>query len=355
MDLTIPAEDRPLSIWAVSDGRAGIEAQALALAEAVARARPAEIAVRHVRWPGLVGRLPTSFLMRLPPPRLLPAPFTGMASRAGGDGDGEAWPDLWIAAGRASLPLSVRARRHAFVVQAQDPRWPSAAFDLVIPPEHDGLAGDNVLPILGAPSRMTRERLAAGRAALAERLAGLPRPYVAVAVGGASAAYALSAGHATDLGRQIARAVTAAGGSVLFTTSRRTPPDAADALRRALAGAPGWLWDGSGDNPYAGFLGAADHVLVTEDSVNMAIDAAATGAPVHILSLRAKGPRATAKFRAFHASLAARGASRPFTGALPSWTYAPILEADRAAAEILRRLDARRGLDPAAPGRQPAA
>ena len=32
-----------LTIWAVSDGRAGIEAQALGLAEAVARLRPAEI------------------------------------------------------------------------------------------------------------------------------------------------------------------------------------------------------------------------------------------------------------------------------------------------------------------------
>jgi transcription elongation factor GreA len=40
----------PLRIWAVSDGRAGIEAQALGLAEAVARLRPAHIAVKRIGW-----------------------------------------------------------------------------------------------------------------------------------------------------------------------------------------------------------------------------------------------------------------------------------------------------------------
>ena len=38
----------PLTIWAVSDGRVGIEAQVLGLAEAVARRRPAQIVVKRV-------------------------------------------------------------------------------------------------------------------------------------------------------------------------------------------------------------------------------------------------------------------------------------------------------------------
>ena len=61
MGLTDPAEadgDRPIVIWAVSDGRAGIEAQALGLAEAVARVRPAEILVKRIGWRAGLGRLP---------------------------------------------------------------------------------------------------------------------------------------------------------------------------------------------------------------------------------------------------------------------------------------------------------
>jgi mitochondrial fission protein ELM1 len=238
------------------------------------------------------------------------------------------------------------------VVQAQDPRWPAQAFDLVIPPAHDGLSGPNVFPILGAPSRMTPERLAEGRAQFAARLAALPRPHVAVAIGGASAAYDLPRDQAAILALAIRQTVQATGGSILLTFSRRTPAAAKVAMTEALAGAPAWIWDGEGDNPYAAFLGTADHVLVTEDSVNMALDAAATTAPVQILPLRPRSDRATAKFRALHAALHASGRARPFGGGLERWPVQPILEADRAAAEILRRYDAKVGLDPATGSRQ---
>ena len=41
---------RPLRIWAVSDGRAGIEAQALGLAEAVARLQDTELERAQALW-----------------------------------------------------------------------------------------------------------------------------------------------------------------------------------------------------------------------------------------------------------------------------------------------------------------
>ena len=54
----------PLSIWVVSDGRAGIENQALGLAEAVQRLTPAEIATRHIRWRAPFDRLPSALKTR---------------------------------------------------------------------------------------------------------------------------------------------------------------------------------------------------------------------------------------------------------------------------------------------------
>ena len=132
-------DDGPLRVWAVSDGRAGIEAQALGLAQAVARLRPAEVTPKRVRWKWGLGRLP----WRLIPPAALAADAAIAPP----------WPDIWIAAGRATLPLSTRMRRwsggRTFVVQLQDPRTSLAPFDLVIPPEHDGLEGACVFPIIG--------------------------------------------------------------------------------------------------------------------------------------------------------------------------------------------------------------
>ncbi|MCC7267775.1 MAG: mitochondrial fission ELM1 family protein [Caulobacteraceae bacterium] len=322
--------DGELSIWAVSDGRAGIEAQALGLAQAVARLRPAQVAVKRLAF-RRAGRRP--WWLHLRPLHDL-EPSSGIAPP---------WPDLWIACGRASVALSMRVRRwsggRTFVVQLQDPLAPAAAFDLVIPPRHDQLAGPNVLPILGSPHRLTPERLAEEAAAFQPLIDPLPRPRVAVLIGGKSKAFDLPPGRAAEMAREIGEAVQAAGGSVMVTFSRRTPDDARAVLAARLAELPGVVWNGEGPNPYFAFLEAADHILVTEDSTNMAAEAASTGKPVHILAL----PGGSAKFRRFHAELADAGAARPFAGKLDGWSYAPLRETERAAAEILRRLQARDG------------
>ena len=77
-----------------------------------------------------------------------------------------------------------------------------------------------------------------------------------------------------------------------------------------LAHLPGLIWDGEGPNPYFAFLKFADHILVTEDSANMAAEAASTGAPVHILPMIPLKP--ADKFSRLHADLRERGAARPF-------------------------------------------
>jgi mitochondrial fission protein ELM1 len=314
----------PLTIWAVSDGRTGIEAQALGLAEAVARLRPAEVSVKRVAWKAGLGRLPSW---------LNPGWHSLLRE---GSGIAPPWPDLWIAAGRATLPLSRRIKGRSLVVQTQDPNASPAGFDLVIPPRHDGLTGPNVFPITGAPNRLTPARLAEDLARWKDRLEPLPRPRVAVIVGGKSRAHDLPEARAAELAREIAAALEASGGSLLLSFTRRTPAAARRAMQAELGRLPGLIWDGTGDNPYFAFLAAADAILVTEDSTNLATDAAATGKPVYLLAL----PGGSAKFRAFHADLAARGVTRPFAGRFETWSYPPLSETDRAAAEVLRRYDA---------------
>ncbi|THD70112.1 mitochondrial fission ELM1 family protein [Phenylobacterium sp.] len=319
-----------LTIWAVSDGRVGIEAQVLGLAEAVARQRSSEITVKRIGWKWGLGRLP----WRLIPPAALSAdsPVTSP------------WPDIWIGAGRASLPLSIRVRRWSggktFVVQTQDPRGAVAAFDLVVPPAHDGLAGENILPIVGAPNRMNPEGFSRDLARFGPRIEALPRPRVAMIVGGKSKVHDLPPERARAMAGEVAKAVREAGGSLLLSFTRRTPAAAQAILTAGLADLPGWIWDGQGENPYFAFLAAADQILVTGDSTNLATDAATTGMPVHVLAMPGGGQ----KFQRFHEDLARRGVSRPFAGRLDDWRYPPLDETNRAAGELLRRFDARKTL-----------
>jgi hypothetical protein len=157
-------------------------------------------------------------------------------------------------------------------------------------------------------------------------------------VGGKSKAHNLPPSRAREMAAEVAPAVEAIGGSLLVSFTRRTPEPARRILTAGLSGVPGWIWDGEDDNPYFAFLAAADIILVTEDSTNLATDAAATGKPIHVLAM----PGGGVKFDRFHQDLRLRGIARPFTGELASWTYPPLDETDRATGELLRRFDARR-------------
>jgi mitochondrial fission protein ELM1 len=164
-------------------------------------------------------------------------------------------------------------------------------------------------------------------------LARTPKPRVAVLIGGTSKAYTMDRESAEGIARDLKR-LAAQGAGLMVTASRRTPANYEELIREALAGTSAYFWPGQGENPYFGMLAWADVVLVTEDSVNMVTEAASTGKSVHILPLSGGSP----KFERFHGEMAKRGITRPYLGKLEIWSYVPLRETERAAAEIRARL-----------------
>ncbi len=313
--------------WVVTDGRAGIEAQALGLAEAIARAMPITVAIKRIKV-----RAPHRALPR----QLWGDPFAHLDPA--GDALVPPWPDLWIGCGRLSAPFTMAMRAYspgAFTVQLQNPRAPPGAFDLIIPPEHDRLAGENVFSIIGSPNRIEAAR------ARANVLPGLAP--LAVLVGGPNRAFRFDMADAARLADKLA----ALSMPLDVTLSRRTPRAAAEILRERLGAVAARFHDPARDaamaNPYPAMLGTARAILVTEDSVNMATEAAATAKPLYILPMRRKPFASASKFDAFHESLCKRGASRVFRGEIEAWIYEPLDETARAATEVIRRWRARRG------------
>ncbi len=317
------------SCWVVTDGRAGVEAQALGLAEAVAERMPLAISVKRIRL---------ARLWRFMPPALFGDAFSRLD--ASGDLLTSPFPDLWIGCGRASVPLGVAAKKKRpdiFVVQLQDPRIDPSRFDLVIPPAHDGLAGENVFSIVGSPNRIQRLK---ALQRIARRDGANRRDILSVLIGGPNKAFRFSSVEARDIAARLK--LLAQNGAILrVTTSRRTPALAAEILQAALKDDAEIFWradkDDAAGNPYPSMLAGVRAILVTEDSVNMAAEAASTGAPIYILALGPKRGGSSKKFDAFHQSLQDRGASRRFCGALDEWSYEPLDETARAADEVIKR------------------
>jgi hypothetical protein len=255
--------------------------------------------------------------------------------------DGPA-PDVVIGCGRVTVPylraFKLAGGRRVFTVFLQDPRFARSSFDLIWVPEHDRHRGPNVITTLTSPHPYSRRRLAAARAAPDPRVAVLPAPRCAVVLGGPN-----DAQHFTpaDLARlsEAMRTIVGQGFSIMATPSRRTTPDLIAAVKQGLGDAPGFVWDWSGDNPYASMLALADAILVTGDSANMVGEATATGAPVHIFE--PTGGRANKLSSAIDA-LVAKGAARRFAGAIESFSYQPIDSSGLIAAEIARRFVALR-------------
>ncbi|MES1991712.1 MAG: mitochondrial fission ELM1 family protein [Pseudomonadota bacterium] len=315
--------DPQTSCWVLTNGMAGFETQGLGIAEAL----------------GL-----TPVMKRVTPP----APYRWLAPHgpAAPDANIKApWPDILIASGRQSIPYARMIKRaskgRTFVVILQNPRVPPRHFDLVWAPAHDQLSGPNVISTLVSPHRLTRKRLTDEAAIWEPQLAHLPRPRVAVLIGGKNAIYDFDEAAAAKLAHQLAALIDKEGVSLMVTPSRRTGERQTKIIKDALAGKPALVWDGSGDNPYFGFLGQADAVIVTSDSVNMVGEAAFTGKPVYVVELTNRTGSHSVKFRRFLDAIYQKGAARPFVGPLESWEYAPLNATHDIAEAIATRLPTR--------------
>ncbi len=314
---------QPLTCWVVSDGKPGMENQCIGLAEAL-------------------GLTPVVKRVALRTPWRQFSPYWRIGNRFAAGPKGDAirppWPDLLIGTGRQSVAPSLAVRKQSggrtFTVQIQDPQIAPHHFDLVVVPRHDRLRGDNVLVTRGALHRVTPRILADAAARFAQRLDHLPRPRIAVLIGGDNGVYRLTPAIMGAVAERLAGLTRSAGAGLMVTPSRRTGADNETILRNRLSGLPAELWDGTGENPYFGYLGLADAVVVTCDSVSMTSEACSTGKPTYVIELEGGSP----KFRAFHDGLYQDGITRRFDGTLDQWSPPLLDDTERVADDLRRRL-----------------
>jgi mitochondrial fission protein ELM1 len=308
-------------IWTLTDGNAGNRRQATALAAAL-------------------GLVPRDFVLqtRAPWRWLAPRRVIGSSQAFGTQFAAKLnnSPHLAIGCGRqAALATRLLRERGTKVVQILDPRIDPLHWDWVIAPEHDGLRGDNVLTLLGSLNPVNDDWLAAARVDFAH-LAELPQPRTALLLGGDSKHWRFDSAAFEMLATQLQTVLARDGGSLLATTSRRTPPQIVAALKTRFEKFPGVIWhsERDGENPYPGLLAWADRIVCTPDSVNMVSEACATHAPVFVFDAQ----HISGRPRVFLDALLQRGRIRDFDSSLAPFDVQPLRETARVAAMVKERL-----------------
>ena len=306
--------------WILTEGYAGLQSQALGLAEAAGLVPD----MRVLKPAGLWQKIPARFWPR--PLRVIAGAVRGPA------------PDLVIGCGgMAGAVLAALRKTGPLVVQVQNPRMDVRKFDLVVANTHDELTGPNVIVARTALHRVTQARLTAEAEIWRDRLSSLKRPLVAVLLGGNNGRYTLDTAGGGKLASDLAAMAKRDGVGIAVTPSRRTDPAVTALMRDALAPFGGWVWDLSGENPYFGMLALADLILVTQDSVSMISEASATSAPVMFAPLPGKSRRQGI----FIDTMMKAGRVRPFAGEYALWPVAPLNDTPLVAAEMCRRLGLR--------------
>ena len=264
-------------VWVIKSQRAGENTQLLALASALS-------------WKYQIIELE---YRRFVPYFFLRSSLLGIAVEQ--SGLKPPWPDLIISASAKNEPVSRWIQDHAgkrvCLVQVGRPWAQISNFDLVVTTPQYRLPKKANVQSNTAPMhfQMDSEMLDQQQLNWQQRLSDLPRPLFALMVGGHSGPYSLDMRTAMRMVEQVNQMLRSRGGSLLVSTSARTPDFVTEYLRVNLS-QPNYFhrW-GEADNPYYAFLAMADEFIVTGDSVSMMCEACAMLKPVYIADL-GEGP-----------------------------------------------------------------
>ncbi len=204
------------------------------------------------------------------------------------------WPDLIITVGRRPSMVALWIRRQSGgrtrIVLVGKPSGMMGHFDLVIhsaeillPPLR------NVAPISLPLMRVDETAVAAAAEHWRARFASLPRPLIAILLGGPTRPFVFDPAVIRRLIGEARRIAGELGGTPYLSTSRRTPEPVIAALRAGLPPqAQLFRWSADAEeNPYLGLLGLADGFVVTGDSISMMVEVVRLRRPLAILSLPA--------------------------------------------------------------------
>ena len=201
------------------------------------------------------------------------------------------WPDVVIGIGFRSAPVARwivhQGGDRALNIRLGRPRTELKPYDLVITTPQYGLPpAPNVRELPLPLVKVDEAEVAKSVARWQPSFERLPKPWIAVLLGGPTQHMAFDEAVARNLACDLESFANQAGGSLLITTSPRSPTGLKAIFDQAIS-APHFVFEfqQGADNPYLALLALSQAAIVTSDSASMIADAAAIERPLLLYEL----------------------------------------------------------------------
>ena len=244
--------------------------------------------------------------------------------------------DIIISCGRKSVIPSIYLKKNShkkvFNIHIQDPKVSLNNFDLVVVPEHDSLAGKNIITSKGAIHYLTLDEIKINHDYLLDKL-NKNKDYLLLVLGGPNKYYDYDDQSLLSIFIKIKKILDKNDLQAIVIPSMRTPEKTID-LANEHFGKENLVINSVDKKAYLSALSLSKYIVVTCDSTSMISEAALTGKPIYIADIPAK--RDDQRFKKFRELFAELNIIKNLNENLEIWTYNSLNETARIA-EIIKK------------------
>ena len=218
-------------------------------------------------------------------------------------------------------------------IHIQDPKVSLVNFDYVVAPEHDGLAGLNVLQSKGAIHYLRDNELNENKSYLKSQIN--KEKIVSFIVGGPNKYYSYEDNIIDTIFSKIKKNFIDNDYQLIFIPSMRTPKNIINKAREYFDNNQIIVQD-IDKKAYLSSLELADHIIVTCDSTSMISEAAITGKPIYVAQM--PNVKKNDRFQKFFELFKSLNIIKNLDNSVEKWHYQKLNETDRISSYIKDQL-----------------
>ncbi len=202
-------------------------------------------------------------------------------------------------------------------IHIQNPKLKKNNIDILVLPLHDKKRGPNIFHTLGALSFFNNQDIKLNSKKIKEKFIKFKPPITLLLIGGDNKRYSLNYSDYCRLLNRIKFAVKNLSGSLIISTSRRTPKKVEDIISKYFASSEldFYLFNDKDRQLYPGILDITKFVVITSDSINMVSEVSTTDNFVYIYYFKEEKN----KFLEFHRCFENKGFTMKFNDKLCSY------------------------------------